>query len=103
MAQVGLAKERTPMLTTEKTLRVLVVDDDREGADSLGLLVEELGNQAHVTYGGMQALGVAAAFRPDLMLVDLIMPNMDGCRLAMRFRQIPALARTKLVAITGQK
>jgi CheY-like chemotaxis protein/uncharacterized protein YbcI len=91
------------MLTTEKTLRVLVVDDDREGADSLGLLVEELGNQAHVTYGGMQALGVAAAFRPDLMLVDLIMPNMDGCRLAMRFRQIPALAQTKLVAITGHK
>ena len=68
------------MPTTEKTLRVLVVDDNRDGADSLGLLVEELGNQVHVTYGGTKALEVAAVFRPDLMLVDLVMPDMDGCR-----------------------
>jgi CheY-like chemotaxis protein/uncharacterized protein YbcI len=91
------------MPTTEKILRILVVDDDRDGADSLGLLVEELGNQAHVTYGGTQALDVATAFRPDLMLVDLLMPHMDGCRLVTRFRQIPAFAQTKIVAITGHK
>ena len=91
------------MPTTEKTLRVLIVDDNRDGADALGLLVEELGNQVHVTYGGTQALDVATAFRPDLMLVDLVMPDMDGCGLVMRFRQIPAFAQTKIVAITGQK
>ena len=91
------------MPTTEKTLRVLIVDDNRDGADALGLLVEELGNQVHVTYGGTKALEVAAAFRPDLMLVDLLMPGMDGCGLVTRFRQIPAFARTKIVAITGQK
>src|ERR1700730_4873089 len=91
------------MATSEKTLRVLVVDDNRDGADALGLLVEELGNQVHVTYGGMQALDVATAFRPDLMLVDLVMPDMDGCRLVMRFREIAAFAHTKIVAITGQK
>ena len=91
------------MPTTEKTLRVLVVDDNRDGADALGLLLEELGNQVHVTYGGTQALDVATAFRPDLMLVDLVMPDMDGCGLVMRIRQIPAFAHTKIVAITGQK
>ena len=91
------------MPTTDKTLRVLIVDDNRDGADALGLLVEELGNQVHVTYGGTQALDVATAFRPDLMLVDLVMPDMDGCGLVMRFRQIPAFAQTKIVAITGQK
>ena len=91
------------MPTTEKTLRVLIVDDHRDGADALGLLVEELGNQAHVTYGGRQALDVATAFRPDLMLVDLGMPDMDGCGLVMRFRQMPAFAHTKIVAITGLK
>src|ERR1700730_6894940 len=91
------------MPTTGRTLRVLVVDDDRDGADSLGLLVEELGNQAHVTYGGTKALEVATAFRPDLMLVDLVMPDMDGCGLVIRLRQIPAFAHTKIVAITGQK
>jgi CheY-like chemotaxis protein/uncharacterized protein YbcI len=91
------------MATSDKTLRVLVVDDNRDGADALGLFVEELGNQVHVTYGGMQALEVANAFRPDLMLVDLVMPEMDGCDLVTRLRQIPAFAQTKIVAITGQK
>ena len=91
------------MLTSEKTLRVLIVDDNRDGADALGLLVEELGNQVHVTYGGTKALEVASAFRPDLMLVDLVMPDMDGYDLAMRLRQIPAFAHTKIVAITGLK
>jgi CheY-like chemotaxis protein/uncharacterized protein YbcI len=91
------------MPTTEKSLRVLIVDDNRDGADALGLLLEELGNQVHVTYGGTKALEVAAAFRPDLMLIDLLMPEMDGCSLVMRFRQSADFARTKVVAITGQK
>lgn len=90
------------MPTTERSsLRVLVVDDNQDGADALGLLVEAFGNEVHVTYGGAQALGVATAFRPDLMLLDLAMPDMDGCLLAQRFRQIPAFALTKIVAITG--
>jgi CheY-like chemotaxis protein/uncharacterized protein YbcI len=89
------------MPKTGRTLRVLVVDDDRDAADTLGLVVEELGNQVHVTYGGTSALDVATLFRPDLMLIDLAMPDMDGCRLVMRFRQIPAFAQTQIVAITG--
>lgn len=91
------------MPTTENTLRVLIVDDNRDGADALGLLVEALGNQVHVTYGGTQALDVATAFRPDLILVDLLMPDMNGCDLVMQLRQMPAFANTKIVAITGLK
>lgn len=90
-------------MTIEKSLRVLIVDDNRDGADALGLLLEELDHQVHVTYGGIQALDVATAFRPDLMLVDLLMPGMDGCTLVSRFRQLPGYAKTKIVAITGQK
>jgi CheY-like chemotaxis protein/uncharacterized protein YbcI len=89
------------MPKTGRTLRVLVVDDDRDGADTLGMVVEELGNQVHVTYGGTSALDVATVFRPDLMLIDLAMPDMDGCRLVTRFRQIPSFAQTQIVAITG--
>ncbi len=88
-------------VSTEKALRVLIVDDHRDGADTLGLLVEELGHQVHVTYGGRQALDVATAFRADLMLVDLSMPDLDGCHLAKRFRQMPAFAQVRIVAITG--
>src|SRR5476651_2540286 len=91
------------MPTIENHLRVLIVDDNRDGADALGLVIEELGNQVHVTYGGTQALDVATAFRPDLMLVDLVMPDMDGYRLVTKFRQSPAFAHTKIVAITGLK
>jgi CheY-like chemotaxis protein/uncharacterized protein YbcI len=88
---------------TEKSLRVLIVDDNRDGADALGLLVEALGNHAHVTYGGSQALDVANAFQPDLMLIDLVMPDMDGCDLATQLRRMPAFKDTKIVAITGLK
>ena len=89
------------MATKQEGLRILVVDDDLDGADALGLLLEELGNQVHVTYGGMQALNVAAVFKPHLMLLDLAMPDMDGCQLVTNFRQMPAFAETKIVAITG--
>lgn len=99
----GLAREKKSMPTTDKTLRVLVVDDNRDGADALGLLLEELGNQVHVTYGGTKALEVATAFRPNLMFLDLLMPDMDGCGLVTRVRQFPAFAQTRIVAITGQK
>ena len=91
------------MQTADKTLRVLIVDDNRDGADALGLLVEALGNQVHVTYGGTQALDVANAFQPDLMLIDLVMPDIDGCDLATQLRRIPAFKETKIVAITGLK
>lgn len=91
------------MQTADKTLRVLIVDDNRDGADALGLLVEALGNQVHVTYGGTQALDVANAFQPDLMLIDLVMPDIDGCDLATQLRRIPTFKETKIVAITGLK
>ena len=87
----------------DKSLRVLIVDDNRDGADALGLLVEALGNQVHVTYGGIQALDVASAFQPDLMLIDLVMPDIDGCDLATQLRRMPAFKQTKIVAITGLK
>ena len=90
-------------MTNDQSLRVLIVDDNRDGADALGLLLEELDNEVHVTYGGVQALDVATAFRPDLMLVDLLMPGMDGCTLVTRFRQIPGFAHIKMVASTAQK
>jgi len=91
------------MSTIERSLRVLIVDDNRDGADTLGLLVEALGNQVHVTYGGIQALDVATAFQPDLMLIDLVMPDIDGCDLTTQLRRIPSFKQTKIVAITGLK
>jgi CheY-like chemotaxis protein/uncharacterized protein YbcI len=81
--------------------RVLIVDDNRDGADALGLVVEAFGNLVHVTYGGPQALDVATAFRPDLMLIDIAMPGMDGCALVKQFRLSPQFVPVRIVAITG--
>lgn len=91
------------MPNTKKPLRVLIVDDNRDGADALGLLMEALGHQIHVTYGGTQALDVAAAFRPDLIFVDLLMPGMNGCELVTKLRHTPALTSVTIVALTGLK
>ncbi len=82
-------------------IRVLIVDDNRDGADALGLVVEALGHRVHVTYGGLQAINVANAFRPHLMLIDLAMPEIDGCVLVQRFRQNPEFKGTRIAAITG--
>ena len=76
------------MPTTGKSLRVLIVEDNRDGADALGLLVEALGHQVHVTYGGLQALSVATAFRPDLIFAVHTFSNVV-CSLATR--EIPVI------------
>lgn len=65
--------------------------------------MEALGHQVHVTYHGVQALEVATVLRPDLMFVDLVMPDMDGRDLVIRVRQMRAFARTKIVAVMGLK
>lgn len=82
-------------------VRVLIVDDHRDGADSLGMLIEELGHEVKVTYGGRQALDVATTFQADLFLVDLCMPDVDGCSLVKRLRASRPFAHSKIIAITG--
>ncbi len=87
---------------SETTLRVLIVDDYRDGADALGLLIEELGHQVLVTYSGRQALTAAETFPADLVLADLAMPDLDGLTLIKRYRRT-IFARAKVIAITGHK
>ena len=82
-------------------LRVLVVDDDRDTADSTRKLVELWGHDAHVAYDGAEALKRARAIRPDVLLVDLGMPGFDGNRLARKVCQSDALQRSVLVAVSG--
>jgi len=69
--------------------RVLVVDDDQAVADTLVLLLQCLGADARVAYSGMTALAMVPEFSPDLVLVDIGMPGMDGCETAHRIRRLP--------------
>jgi PAS domain S-box-containing protein len=81
--------------------RVLVVDDNTDAADSLGMLLRLLGQDVLVAYDGPTALAQAEINPPDVAFVDLGMPRMDGYELARLFRAHPALKDVVLVALTG--
>jgi two-component system CheB/CheR fusion protein len=81
--------------------RVLVVDDNRDAADSLGALLGLAGQDVRVVYDGPSALALAATFRPEVAFLDVGMPGMDGHELARRLRREPGLERAVLVALTG--
>ena len=81
--------------------RVLVVDDNRDAADSLCLLLRTWGFDVRVAYDGREALTAARAYRPDCLLSDIGLPGIDGYRLAEHVRRDEALRGTTLVAITA--
>jgi PAS domain S-box-containing protein len=82
------------------TLRVLIVDDNVDAADSLGQVVRLLGNEVAVAHDGPGALAAAAAKPPDLVLLDIGLPGMDGYTVAARLRAA-GHARASMVALTG--
>ncbi len=82
-------------------LRILVVDDNRDAADSLAMLLEMHGHTGLVAYEGATALDKAEKLRPHVALVDIGMPTMDGFEVARRISTAPWGKATTLVAITG--
>jgi two-component system CheB/CheR fusion protein len=81
--------------------RVLIVEDNADAAESLMLLLELLGLQVRTAPDGPAALDAARASRPDLMLIDIGLPGMNGYELAEQIRHDDALRGVTLVALTG--
>jgi two-component system CheB/CheR fusion protein len=81
--------------------RVLVIDDNCDAADSLGLMLQGAGAEAHVVYDGVDALKAMPAYLPDVVLLDIGMPGMDGYSVASQIRQDPRYEKVTLVALTG--
>jgi signal transduction histidine kinase/CheY-like chemotaxis protein len=82
-------------------LRVLLVDDNVDGADMIGAALEAMGCAVRVVYDGFSALSEAAGFKPDLALVDIGLPGMNGYDLAGNLRKVDGLASVRIVAVTG--
>ncbi|HXT22784.1 MAG TPA: response regulator, partial [Thermoanaerobaculia bacterium] len=84
-----------------RSRRVLVVDDNRDSADSLALLLEMVGEEVAVAYDGEAALKTAETFQPEVVLLDLGLPKLNGFEAARRLRQREGGTRPVLIALTG--
>jgi CheY-like chemotaxis protein len=98
--------EVTPVVLSKQTsedvpIRYLLVDDNADAANTLAELLEMSGCHARAAYSGEEATRVGDGFEPDIVLLDLGMPVMDGFEAAKRVRQTPWGSRAKLVAVTG--
>jgi CheY-like chemotaxis protein len=82
-------------------LQVLVVDDNEDAAQMLGMLLKAFGHAVSVEYNPMRALERAQVDAPDVCLLDIGLPEMDGNELARRLRSLPKTAKSVLIAVTG--
>jgi PAS domain S-box-containing protein len=81
--------------------RVLVVDDNQDSTTSLADLLRRRGHDVQTAYDGVEAIAVYQTFAPDVVLLDIGLPKLNGYEVARRLRQLPSGARVLLVAVTG--
>jgi CheY-like chemotaxis protein/nitrogen-specific signal transduction histidine kinase len=81
--------------------RILVVDDNRDAADSLALLLRLAGNESHLAYGGEEAIRAAEEHRPEVILLDIGLPEMNGYEVCRRLRRNHVGGDAFIVALTG--
>jgi signal transduction histidine kinase/CheY-like chemotaxis protein len=81
--------------------RILVVDDNEDSAESLTVLLKLSGNETQTAYDGLEAVEAAATFRPDVILLDIGLPELNGYEVARKIREQPWGKKMALVALTG--
>ncbi|HEX5269884.1 MAG TPA: response regulator [Gemmataceae bacterium] len=91
----------SPQKAPPRARRVLVVDDNRDGADSMAMLLQLHGHEVRVAYDGPEGVKAALAQAPDVVLCDIGLPGLDGFGVARALRTDPRTARARLIAITG--
>ena len=82
-------------------LQIFVVDDNIDNADSLAFLLEDSGHRVHLAHDGPTALELAKLHQPQMILLDLGLPELDGFEVARRLREMPNTSKSFLVAVTG--
>ncbi len=93
--------DRTAALAPGGSMKILVVDDNRDAADSLAMVLRLCGHETAAAHDGPGALTVAEQFRPEVVLCDLGMPRMTGYEVARRLRETYGPSAPRLVAVTG--
>src|SRR5262249_48618278 len=85
----------------KSSLRILIVDDNRDSADSLVMLLRLMGNDTRTAYDGQQGVDVAGEFRPDVILLDIGLPKLNGYEACRRIREQSWGKKVVLIAVTG--
>jgi signal transduction histidine kinase len=85
----------------EQTLRILIVDDNRDAAEALNVMLSAWGQTTRVAYDALTAIDVAGKFQPDVVLLDIGLPKLHGYDVARRLREQPWGRQALLVAVTG--
>jgi PAS domain S-box-containing protein len=88
-------------LEVASTLRVLVVDDNADAADTLAMVLEQVGADVRTVYDGATALRMCESFHPNLVLLDIGMPHMSGYEVARAIRLLKACGKPVIAAVTG--
>jgi signal transduction histidine kinase/CheY-like chemotaxis protein len=86
---------------TDRSLRILVVDDNKDAAETMAMLQELRGHVTKVAHQGAEAVAIAAGFQPEVVLLDIGLPGMDGFEVARRLRSMLETRDAFLVALTG--
>ena len=90
------------MMPATVSRRVLVIDDDMNTAETLALLLKQMGHEVRFAVNGVAAMQIANGFSPDVVFVDLAMPEMDGYEVALKIRAL-RLNAVRIFAITGMQ
>jgi signal transduction histidine kinase/FixJ family two-component response regulator len=108
IVQLPLASQAAPAAVPglrtsadESPLSILVVDDNRDAAESLTMMLQLLGHEVRTAFGGAEALDVIAAVSPDVLLLDIGMPDIDGHEVARRIRSGSLSPQPVIVAVSG--
>ena len=100
-AALASAAASLAVAETAQSFCILIVDDNTDAAGTLADLLNAYGHRTHVAFDGISALQTAATFQPQIAIVDIGLPGMDGYELAAQLRQIPGLKNIELIALTG--
>lgn len=85
-----------------ESAKILIVDDEPNIVLAIEFLLQRAGYQTEKALNGLEAMDIATVFKPDLVLLDVMMPGMNGFELGQKIRQMPLLEHTKIIFLTAK-
>lgn len=92
---------QSELVLAKTKLRILIVDDNRDAADSVAMMLKLVGNELHTAYDGESGVEAAAKHRPDVILFDIGLPKLNGYEACRRIRELPWGQKPIIIAVTG--